>query len=273
MRSYTTAAEFQAWPTGLDVTDLVAGGTTAQQTAQLNLMVQQASSLVDQWCYQPLYARTITETSRIAPNKDGTLHVRVRDFPLKSVTSAQWRQTAAGGWNAININLVDVFGSLDQGHQYIAADASYGYYYGYGQPKFTVQSTYVAGYVNMAITANAASGVTALTVDSTLGVQSGDILKVYDGASYEEVTVTSVPTSLTTLDVTATQYAHNAGVRISELPDAISTAAILWTAFLAKERRAGGSILMDGKVQSSNMVNAEDVQMAKQLLQPFRRVI
>ena len=272
MRSYCTPAEFQNHPTGLNVQDLVAGGTAAAQAAELTLLAQQASSMVDQWVYAPLFAQTYQETRLVRPDNYGTLRVRLRQFPVQQVVSAQWRMTARAAWQAIDVNLIDVLGTLEMGHQYIAADFAYGVLSGWGQPPLTVQTTYVAGYPNMALTADAAAGATTLAVDTTLGVQPDDVVTIYDGASLESVTVAS-STATTLALTTPTAYAHAAGVRVSALPDAVSLATIYAIAWMIKERRAGGGLMMSGKVQPTNLQSSEDMQFFRQLLLPFRRVI
>jgi hypothetical protein len=272
MRSYATVQEFLNHPTGLDVDNLVADGTEAQQTTELAMILQMASSVIDAWCYQPLYAHQKMETKHVRPQQYGSLEVRVSDFPLKQVVSAQWRQTARDAWHSIDTTLIDIFGDIGEGHKYSAADAYYGGTYGWGQPPLTVQTTYIAGYPNMALTANAAVGAQAITVDSFIGVSQGDVLKIYDGQSYEEVTVQATPTS-NTISVSALQFAHNTGVRVSELPDAVSVSCIFIAAYLIKERRAGASVTMSGTVQKMNVIDSEDMQLARQFLLPFRRVI
>ncbi len=272
MRSYASVQEFLDYPTGLDVDNLVADGTDAQQTAELGMILQMASSVIDAWCYQPLCAHQKTETKHVRPQQYGSLEVRVSDFPLKQVVSAQWRQTARDAWHSVDINLIDIFGDISEGHKYSAADACYGGTYGWGQPPLTVQTTYVAGYPNMALTANAATGGTTITVDSHLGLSQGEVLKIYDGQNYEEVTVETTPTT-NTISISALQFAHNSGVRISELPDAVSASCIFIAAYLIKERRAGASVTMSGTVQKMNVIDSEDMQLTRQFLLPFRRVI
>ncbi|WDL96943.1 hypothetical protein [Alicyclobacillus sp. ALC3] len=272
MRSYATTQEFLNHPTGLEVSDLVAGGDSGQQTDELALLLQAASSSIDQWCFHPLYAHSKTETKRVKPDPYGTLTVRCNEFPISSVTSAQWRQFAINSFQAIDLTKIDIFPELGDGHKYVAGDMNYGPYHGWGQPPLTVQTTYVAGYPNMQLTGSVTAGDTSLTVDTTLGVTQGDTLKIYDGTSYEEVLVESVADNVITLTA-GCQNAHVAGVRVSEVPDVIWLSCILSAAYMIKERRAGASIMMQGTIQPQNVIDAEDMQLVRQYLQPFRRVI
>lgn len=282
---YVTAQEFQDWPTGLNVQNLVGNGDAAAQTAQLDLIMQSASSYVEQLTFLKLYAHQRTETRRVTPNPYGFLEVRCRDFPLISVTSAQWRQTQPSGWNPITVANLDIYGALSEGHKYIDTSQDYAFFNGWGLPPLTVQSTYVAGYANALLTSNAAVGATTLDLDDVTGILVGDTLTLYDGANLEQVAVSAVTPSTTptviagisqypgTVTVGATQYAHNKGVRASELPSAVSVATIYIAAWMIKERRAGGGMSMAGKVQELNTRISEDMQMAKELLKPFTAVM
>lgn len=273
MRSYVSQAELSAWPTGLRLDDLVAGGTQAAQTAMLALIIQQASSAIDQWCYQQLFAHQRTDTLMVMPNQYNQLSVKVPEFPLTQVTQAQWRQTSVGSWAVIPSQNITIYGTPEQGHKFVADDQPYGSYVGFGQPPLTVQVTYVAGYPNMQLTAPSLASATSITVDNTVGVNAGDVVKVYDGAQYEEAVVQTVSSS-TVIDLQEPlQYAHASGVRVSELPDAISTACTLWAAYLLKERRGGGSIRMSGNAQALDMIDSEDMQLARAFLTPYRRVV
>lgn len=271
---YATAAEFTRHPTNLSVDKLIPTGTAAENAAELSMIMQLASSYVEQITYQPLYARTITnEMSRCRPDGAGLLPVRLRYFPICSVTSASWRQYPTQNFNTINIANVDIFPDLADGHQFVAGDINYGGFYGWGQPRLVVQSTYVAGYPNAVLTAACSAGDTSLTLDTTVGMAAGTVLAIYDGVSQENVTVSSVTSSTVVALDAAAQYGHAIGVRVSSLPPAIAIATIYLAAWMIKERRAGGGFVMQGKVQGLDTRTSEDVQMAKENLKPYIRVV
>ncbi|MFB5193069.1 hypothetical protein [Alicyclobacillus fastidiosus] len=272
LRLYATVQEFLNHPTGLEVDDLVPDGTDEQQTAELQLVLQAASSAIDQWVYYPLYAHQHTETRQARPKQSGGLEVRLNHFPIQQIVSAQWRQTARDAWHPIDTTCIDLFGEFEDGHKYIAYDAAYSATYGWGQPALTVQTTYVAGYANTLLTADVQAGTNVLTVDNTMGINQGDIIKIYDGANYEEETVDSFTDKTITLS-DSLLFDHSAGVRVSQLPDVVPLCCILIAAYLVKERRAGGSVMMGGTVESMNVIDAEDMQLVRQFLQPLRRVI
>ncbi len=264
---YCTAQEFGNHPTGLSVQNLVAGGTSPDQTAELAVLTGLASSYVEQFCYQPLYGHTTTELTEVRPDPYGRLSVRVRHFPLVSVTAAQWRQSQRESWSSIDLTLIDTE-SLH--HRYFVGDQDYAILSGWGQAPLLVRTTYVAGYPNGLLTSAVLAGATTLVVDDATGVGVGDTLTLWD-LQQEDCTVQGVAGTTVTL-AQGTQYGHAAGVRASGVPAAVTLATILLMAWVIKERRSGGGSLMQGVVQPSSM-SSQDAQMAQALLQPFRRVI
>lgn len=282
MHAYTTPQEWLDYPSDLSAEDLVIGAsgpaTAAAQTAELQRMIARASNTVDQTVYQPLYAHVVpAETISSRPDPYSRLRVRCRHFPLLSVQSAQWRQSSSQPWTPITPASITVYGLLDQGHHYVADNFLYGQYGGWGLPPLTVQSTYVAGYPNAALTQASAAGATTLTVDDATGILAGSgdpnttTCTVYDSAQTETVTVASVTDNSLTL-AAPTAFAHGVGVRVSVLPEAVTLATILIVNALVKGRRAGGGITMAGKLQPSGL-DSQEWQDALAILQPFRRVV
>jgi hypothetical protein len=272
MTSYTTPAEWLRYPTGLTIADLVEGGTAADQQAALTRLIAEASSAIDRYCYQPLYAHQQTEVVSVRPDPYGNLQVRLRHWPARQLVSAQWLLDPRTGWQAIDLTLTVLEGDEGSGHRYTAYDSSYALYSGWGLPPLRVQTTYVAGYPNAQLTANVAAGATSLPVDTTVGMLAADVYTLFDGPDSETVTVASA--SGTTLTLAApTQYAHNAGVRCSAVPEAVSLACILYTALLIKGRRGGATLMMAGKVEIPQFGRSAEWEQCRELLQPFRRVI
>ncbi len=275
---YVTATEATDWPTGLDLQNLIPDGTSAQEVAQLGVILQAASSYVEQITLQPLYAQTTTETAQVRPQSDGTLRVRARRFPLAAVTAVRWRQGSFDVWHAPAIANIQVVPP----HSYVLDDLNYGAYGQLATQPLTVVTQYVSGYPNALLAAPVAAGATSLQVDDATGIVgastagalavSGTVLVIYDAATQAQETVAVQSVSGSTVTLTAdTQYAHAAGVRVSALPPAVSTATIYLAAWMIKERRAGGGTLMGGQVLPAN--GGVDLQMAEELLRPFRRVI
>lgn len=279
---YTTATEFSDYPTGLDLQNLIPDGTTLQNAEQLAVMVGLACSYVEQITFQPLYARTITEVAQATAGPGGRLQVRLRSFPATQIVAAQWKYSTAGGWNAIPMADTQIDGALSQ--QYWADDIDYRACTGWGRPQLAVMTQYVAGYPNALLTAQASAGTDTLSVDDATGMVAaatvggltvpGTALTIYDatGGGQETVTVQSVSGNTVTLSG-ALLYAHAVGVRVSALPPAVTQAAVLLCSYAIKGRRAGGGIEMAGDVQPGTVSGTEEMENAKQLLQPFRRVV
>ena len=59
--AYLTIAEYKNAPTAIDYSNLVNGGTSAQQDAELSTVIQRASSFIDIYVNQPLIAQNFTE--------------------------------------------------------------------------------------------------------------------------------------------------------------------------------------------------------------------
>jgi len=280
---YVTATEFTNWPTGLDLQNLIPGGTTQENAAQLAVMVQAASQFVEQIVYQRLYACQDTETKRVRPQPDGTLLVVTDQFPITEIggvpayLAPQWRWGSYAPWMQPPSGQVTVTGP----RTYVLDDRYYATPLA-SQP-LTVMTTYVHGWPNALLTSSATQGATTLQVDDATGMQAGQTvgaltlpgtsLTVYDiEGGQETVTVASVSGNSVTL-AAGTLYAHAAGVRISALPFAVSEAAIHLCEWQIKGRRAGGGISMDGTLQPMQLGEAEDVQNAMRLLRPYKRVI
>lgn len=278
---YCTAAEFTAWPTGLDLQNLIPDGTGQQQTAELGTILQAASSYVEQLTYQALYGRSVTEVAADARSDgEGRLQVRLRSFPARRITAAQWTQSSLSGWTPISVASAHITGEL-RGNYY-ADDIDYRIYRGWARPPFTVVTQYCSGYPNALLTAGTAAGATSLQVDDATAMEGpaplgslmlpGTLLTIYDatGGGQEIVAVQAVSGTTVTL-AAPTLYAHASGVRVSALPEAVSTASLYLAAWMIKERRAGGGVLMHGTLQPASA--SEDLRMAEQLLLPFRRVV
>lgn len=276
MTSYTTPQEWLDYPSDLSSADLVieasGPGSSAAQTAELTRLIARASSVVDQWTYQPLYAHTRTDTRPLVPDSGSQrLAFRCQDFPVRSLVSARWMGSINAGWNPLADPAVVILGDLDVGHQIVFASGPWLGYGSWGAPPVILQTTYVAGYPNAALSAAVSAGATTLPVDTTVGMAVGDGYTLYDSAATETVTVASVGTSSVTI-TTGLVNAHAAGIRLGNLPEAVTLATIWLVNAMVKTRRAGGGITMAGKLQPSGL-DSQEWKDARAILQPFRRVV
>lgn len=87
---YLSIAEFAAAPTGLDLSNLVEGGSTAAQNQALAELIARASAIADNFCFGAsgtLCASLNTEADQIRADKDGFYRIHPRYWPILAVES------------------------------------------------------------------------------------------------------------------------------------------------------------------------------------------
>ena len=275
---YLTLAEWLAAPTAIDISDLIQGGTAAQQNQAVQDAIERASSWVDRICHQVLAATTDTHSGRYLVNRWGNVKIPLPRKPILEVSAI------AMGDNPSSMNLLASLVDVDiGGHGVIdvpAPGSPFGSNYGFGiGSRPLVRVTYVNGYPNTVLSASAAAAATSIVVTSALGIYPGSALTVYDAiAGTEKVTVASsyVAGSTTLPLVGALVYAHLAGVSVSNLPPVVKQAAILLTSALIQTRGDDAIVLdtMDTptKMQSAYGANADAERLAGVLLADLVRV-
>jgi hypothetical protein len=83
---YLTLDEFKNAPTALDYGNLVQGGSSAAQDAELTNAITRASSWIDQYCNQVLGATVDTEQQRTRIRPDGSVIFHPKYSPIVAVT-------------------------------------------------------------------------------------------------------------------------------------------------------------------------------------------
>ncbi len=281
---YLTLTEFKNAPTALDYGNLVVGGNQAAQDAELSNAILRASSWMDQYCNQIIGATTNTEQQRVRTKSDGTLRIHPKNFPVVALTNLLYGSTPqnlvdAGDCSIAWFEEQEIIFPYSQLPTTISSQGplSFGFPGTPGREIF-VKYTYVNGYTNTTIASNSNAGATTITVQDGTGIVAGEMLTIYDGASTERVVVGSTYTfgSTTVPLVSATTYAHTAGVAVSALPAAVKEAAILVTSTFLKIRGDSALVLavtntpgtqVDGSQKLGN-----DLAIAQMLLKPFRRI-
>lgn len=266
---YLTRAEFLAAPTGVDLSQLVPGGDEAANGAALDRLIGRASGYANVICRKILAATTDVQVGVYRVRRDGTIRVPVDYTPLIEVTAVLtgWAPNKltplsdlSGLWIQRKTVRIPVTGTI-------------------GCDQFT-QVTYVNGYANTALAADAASGVSQVTVDSPLGVFPGLTLTVLDDAldTTEMVTVDQsyVQGSTTVPLIAPLAAAHTAGTAVSALPPEIKQATISLTAHLIKTRGAEALALESAtggpsKVEKESPGYTDEYEQAVDLLGPHRR--
>jgi hypothetical protein len=281
---YLTLTEFKNAPTALDYGNLVVGGNQAAQDAELSNAILRASSWIDQECNQIIGATDDTEQQRVRIRPDGTLRFHPKYFPVVALTDLQFGYTPTSLTSAPDCSvawleeqeIIFPYAGMPQSMS-SAGPLSLGFP-GSRNAETYVRYTYVNGYANTTISTIAAAGSSVLLVADGTGVVAGEQLTIYDGANTERVTVASSYTfdSNTIPLVSPLTFTHAVGVSVSALPAAIKQACILMTSAFLKIRGdasliMGATSVISGQV-APNSVFGNDVNVAKELLKPFKRI-
>lgn len=265
---YATAAEFNAYPTGVNAMEIVPGASQAVLSDTLAQLLIEASSEADGICNQVLACTTEVEYGRRRVNAAGNLNIPTNQFPIVEVDAVTAGPTGgtpmildpSKGWlENRNVFAIPYAGLTDSG---------------YGSGSVMAQITYLAGYANALTMATASQGATALVVNSVLGMQPGMTLRVYDPGVSENVTVASVSGQTVTLTGPLAN-AHQVGVGVSALPAAIREAVILLTAVKIKAKASQATVfpgIPSGQPAGHADPSGEQFEAAMDLLNPYIRV-
>lgn len=286
---YITPAEYLAEPTGVDVSQLIPGvSSAAAQTAVLTRVIGRASSWADQYCRKILAATSDVQSGEYRVFRDGTIRVPVDNTPLIQVTNVNIGLVAGQlapladlskcrlDKKVVRIPTAAAASTMPPLPDAAAAYARYG--------SFFADVTYVNGYAHALTAASSAAGAMVIQVIGTgLGIVPGLPLTIYDGAANgantEQVTVAPtyqfgspfVPLTGPTLN------AHGAGCSVSALPGFVREAVICMTSALIKTRGSDAYVMPGGPRQQMKVAEMmpgadEDIDLAMELLEPLRRV-
>lgn len=280
---YLTIEEFKDAPTSIDIDNLVFNSQDPDdQNAELANVIARASSWCDTFCNQVLAATVETEQQRSRYSTDGSIRFHPRYSPVVALTSLEY------GYPPSLMSLPDCSVAWIEDEEIIVPNATLGTWTSQGPLQFGAMSTggrnevflkytYVNGYANTTIV-TAVAAATTLTVADGKGILAGQMLKIYDGQYTENVTVASTYTfGSTTVPINAPLvYTHLAGVSISALPPAIKQACILVTTAFLKTRGDSSMTMQVTTSPGTALPNADkvgqEIALAMQLLQPYRRV-
>lgn len=281
---YLSLQEFKNAPTALDYGNIVAGGTQAAQDAELSNAITRASSWIDQYCNQVIGATTDTEQQRVRIRPDGTIRLHPKYFPVVAMTDlsfgyAPTALTAVSDPSQAWLEEQEIiypYASLpnsfsSQGPLSFGLPSS-------SRPEVYARYTYINGYANTTLASNVLAGATSVTVASGEGIVAGQGLKIFDGASTENVIVSSSYVfGSTTVPLTSPLlYAHSSGASFSALPAAVKEAAILVTSAYLKIRGDASLVLNvttnPGQQLGDSQRVGSDIAHAQDLLKPFRRI-
>ena len=283
--AYLTIAEYKNAPTAIDYNNLVVGGTSAQQDAELASVIQRASSWIDIYVNQPLIAQNFQEQSRTRITQEGFLVISPDYNNVVALNSLAYGATPTAMTTVSDGALQSCWFEKSQ-IIYPMSQVGIGYSsqgpLSFGFPP-TVRSriyaayNYCAGYCNGLIS-TATAGQSSFTMIDPIGLTAGTVVTIYDGQYTEQVVVSpSYVYGSSTVAITGTlKYAHASGVAVGNMPQAVKEAAILATTDFLKVR-GDNSLTMAITTRASagpaaGSVFGSDLELAKQLLAPFRRM-
>jgi hypothetical protein len=283
--SYLTIAEYKNAPTAIDYNNLVVGGTSAQQDAELAAVIQRASSFIDIYVNQPLIAQNFQEQSRTRITPEGFMVISPDFNNVVSLNSLAYGATPTAMTQVTDGALASCWFEKSQ-IIYPMSQVGIGYSsqgpLSFGFPpsirsRIYAAYNYTAGYCNGLIN-TATVGATSFTMIDPIGLTAGTVVTIYDGANTEQVVVS--PTyaygSTTVLITTALKYTHANGVAVGNMPQAVKQAAILIATDFLKVR-GDNSLTMAVTTRASSgpsvqSIIGSDIALAKELLAPFRRM-
>ncbi len=246
---YLSVAEFRAAPTYLDSDDLIEGGTASQQDYELYDVLLRASAWADNHCAQRLGAHVAYETARARVDSRGRVYLHPSNNPVRQVTGLAYGPDPS--FMTVLTDLTQIWPEDERGlvvgllpmRGMWAGTLEFGRVPASGRQMF-IEYTYVAGFANTALSADAAAGSSSLTVkDGTgfiapstglLGTLRGSTARIWDPGKEEAVTVASGYTSGTSpIPLTASlSNAHFAGTVVSEFPAEVRQAIISYSVSL-----------------------------------------
>lgn len=246
---YLTPAMFQAYPTWLDLDNLVPGGVGAVQADVLGDVLLAASDWAVGICENMrLDAHLVSgEQLRTRPGGNGRLYVKPRDIPVRAVTALSY------GWDPSTLAALplpdssmwvedgrEVSFSPGGGLNFTGPAIQFG-----GGPRpgtvTYVQWSYIAGYPSTTLSAAVASGANSVMVTDPTGILPGDALRLYDPGVSEALTVASTyvpvipttPPTPTSIPLAGTAAnAHAAGTGVTEMPRKVLQAVIAFAVAL-----------------------------------------
>lgn len=273
--SYLSAGEYEASGTGVDVSQLIPGGTDTENLNALNVALLRASSWVDVFCRQVLGATVDLQTGTYRVDGNGLIVVSMANTPIVQVNSISYGPTpgnlatltnSANVWigeKTVSFPFAGYTGQITPTAFYRADGKQY------------VQIEYVNGWMNSLTTVDSSAGDSTLTLRNTLAALPGLPVTIYDPGNTETAIILSTDGNV----VTFTQpllFDHPSGVSVSAMPPAVKEAVVQFTSTIIKLRGTGAYVMPSYGHQPSKqeLIQAGgllDYQAGQELLLPFRR--
>lgn len=272
--AYVTLKEFKNAPTGIDTNSIIVGASEAQNDAELGNILERASAWVNGLVGQEtLVATRDTDTREARFNhRDGSVMVVPDALPIVTLEALKYR-TPGTAWTTADIANVDVYDSY-----FVMRWNSMAYmdpmaHSAQAKTPVTVEYTYVNGYATSTLTIAAGINDSTIALEDATGVYVGQRLTIYDDDRTEKVTVKAVAGNVIEVEKPL-KYNHAAGVGVSALPASVKQATILLAAYLIKERGSLSVSMNETSLQGiGRYKDAADIDTAKELLAPYKRVL
>lgn len=282
---YVSATEVFNTNLGVDVSQLVVGGSTPANVAALTDLLLRASNQADLICRKVLAATLDVVNGEYRVFRDGTIRVPVDYTPLVSVNNVsvgfqagnlQALTDLSGVWIQRKVARIPVWGvGLAQPNLTPPAPA----YPGAGKVFAIVQ--YVSGWAHSTLQSTVNAGATSFTPASVYGFVPGLPVTFRDGTVTEVATValSYVPGTTPVTLSAALANTHTAGATVSALPPTVKTAVLNLAKWLVKARGSKAVVMPSvpsagrgpSQTQKPEKAGQEDYQAAYDALLPFRR--
>jgi hypothetical protein len=248
-RPYVTPGMFRAYPTWLDLDDLIPGGTDAVQDDALWDVLLQASDwavgVVDDMRLDAHWVQGETTRGTV---RNGRVSIQPLDVPLRAITALSWGCDPSG---MQAVTLPDPSMWIEDGRrvswspgggvaQFRGPAIQFGARGRLSGPVF-VNWSYVAGWPSAILSAPLAAGAMTVTVADPTGILPGDVLRIYDPGQSEGLTVASayvpalptIPPTVTAVPLAAgARYAHQLHTGITGMPRKILQSVIAYAVAL-----------------------------------------
>jgi len=276
---YVLAAEFAAHPTYLDLNGLRTGAAVpADQTAELTNILLMASEWADGECNQTLGAHQVVQNGTARIDRDGNLQIPPTDTPVLSVSSLAYGASPTTLTPASPLAYW-----IGRGQVIYVPFAA-------GRPStsFYTQTTYEAGFVSTALTADAALGATTLTVADPMGILPGASYRLWEPGAEETVTVspsyaapepTVPPTPVAVPLAGPTRFPHESGGSWTGMPSNLRLAITNYAVSLlmrpdttAEDQFPDTALASTTRSKDPRPTSSGLVSEARRILQNFRRV-
>ena len=278
---YITPAEFRAHPTGVEVSKLAPGGSTAANDQALLQIIRRASSMADGMCGNKILAATVdTQSGRYRPDRFGKINIALDWSPVVAVDTV-----TAGLQPGSQIALEEGPDWSLEGRVLSVPTAFTGCgQFGPVPSHIWATVRYVNGWANTVFTDPVPEGATELTLNNALGIVPGMTLAVSGATTSEFVVVDPsyvpstaiVPTVVPLAAPTAFPYA--VGDVCTAFPPEVKLAVIFLTAGIIKARGSSAFVMASTRSQPDTEVKLSEVastemELAAEILSEYRRTI